>query len=87
MPITKSAKKSLRQSEKRKVRNLRHKRKIKKLEKEITRIVKKGNTDEAKALLPSFYKEIDKTAKTGYLKKNHAANQKSRLAKMINKKK
>ena len=83
MPITKSAKKALRQNEKRKVRNLRKKRNLKDLFKKINR---QGSSD-AKKLLPEYSKALDKAAKTGLIKKNTASRKKSRIMKMVNKKK
>ena len=49
MPITKSAKKALRQSLKRRVLNLRKKRKIKALKKEIKSLISKKKIEEAKS--------------------------------------
>jgi small subunit ribosomal protein S20 len=84
MPITKSAKKSLRQSLKRKVRNLSYKKKIKKLLKEVKSLVSKEKIKEAKDLLPQVYKIVDKAAKVGVIKKNTASRKKSRTTKIIN---
>lgn len=86
MPITKSAKKAQRQSEKRRVLNLRRKRKIKDLVKEIRGLVSENKIEEAKKLLPQLYKALDKTAKEGTIKKNKASRQKSRLTKLTTKK-
>lgn len=72
MAITKSAKKALRQSEKRKVRNLAYKNKLKSLLKEVKSSV---------SLLPQVYKALDKAAKIGLIKPNTASRKKSRLAK------
>ena len=85
MPLTQSAKKALRQSEKRRVKNLRQKRQVNRLAKEITKAVQKNKLGEAKKLLPSFYKTVDKTAKTGYFKKGKASRKKSRLTRLVNK--
>lgn len=81
MPITKSAKKALKQSVKRKVRNLRIKRKMKGLLKEVKDSVSQKKIKEARALLPKVYKVLDKAAKTGLIKKNTASRKKSRIAK------
>ena len=86
MPITKSAKKALRQSLKRKVRNLSYKKKIKKLLKEVKSLVSKEKIKEAKVLLPQVYKIIDKAAKKGVIKENTASRKKSRITKLINSK-
>jgi len=83
MPVKKSAKKALRQSKKRKQRNLSWKNKIKKLQKDIKRLIEEEKKDEAKKLLPNFYKIVDKAAKNNVIKKNTAARKKSRLAKLL----
>lgn len=83
MPITKSAKKALRQNLKRKARNLQKKQKIKNLLKEMRNLVSQKKIEEAKKLLPQVYKALDKAAKTGLIKKNSAARKKSRIAKLI----
>lgn len=85
MPITKSAKKALRQSLKRKARNLIYKKKIKSLLKKVKKLVLAKKIEEAKALLPQLYKILDKAAKVGVIKKNTAARKKSRIAKLLKK--
>lgn len=85
MAITKSAKKSIRQNKKRKVRNLVYKNKIKSLVKETRNLVLAKKTKEAKNLLPAVYKALDKSAKVGVIKKNAASRKKSRMAKLIEK--
>jgi len=85
MPITKSAKKALRQNKRRHIRNLKraenYKDAIKSLKKSIAQKDKKG----AAALLPKVYKALDKAVKTNLLKKNTASRIKSRLTKIVNK--
>ncbi len=83
MPITKSAKKALRQSQKRRIRNIQKKEKIKKLLKEVKSLISQNKAEEAKKLLPQVYRVLDKAAKTGLIKKNTAARKKSRIAKFI----
>jgi small subunit ribosomal protein S20 len=85
MPITKSAKKALRQSIKRKVRNLAYKKKIKELVKKTKKLIQENQREEAKKLLPLVYKALDKAAKVGIIKKNTAARKKSLITKLINK--
>lgn len=85
MPITKSAKKALRQNKKRRVKNLIYKNKIKDLIKKIRFLVSEKKNDEAKKLLPQLYKILDKSAKTEVIKKNTASRKKSRLTKFCNK--
>jgi len=83
MPITKSAKKALRQSLRRRIKNLRNKEKIKSLIKQVRNFVSQKKIEEAQKLLPRVYKILDKAAKTGLIKKNTAARKKSRIAKAI----
>jgi len=84
MPITESAKKAIRQSLKRRKRNLIYKNKTKSLIKEVKKLVSQNKIKEAKNLLPQVYKTLDKAAKVGVIKKNTAARKKSRLTKLIN---
>lgn len=84
MAITKSAKKALRQSLRRRARNLAYKKKIKNLLKKVKGLVSEKNLGEAKNLLPQLYKILDKAVKAKVIKKNTAARKKSRLAKAIN---
>ncbi len=85
MPITKSAKKALRQSKRRRARNVKQSRffkdEIKSLKKFIDAKDKKGS----KELLSMVYKALDKAVKTNVLKKNTVSRLKSRLAKTVNK--
>jgi len=94
MPITKSAKKALRQNKRRRERNLRQLdamrniiKKIKKLVDENKKVAEgepRQRREEAIKLLPLAFKAIDKACKTGVIKKNNADRKKSRLAKFIN---
>lgn len=86
MPITKSAKKSLRQNIKRRKRNIQRKKKLKDLIQEAKNLVAEKKIAEAKKLLPQIYKALDKTAKVGMFKKNTASRKKSRITKFINSK-
>ena len=95
MPITKSAKKALRQNKRRRERNLRRldvlKNTIKKIKKLVAEDEKaaggepRHGREEALKLLPITYKAIDKAAKAGIIKKNNADRKKSRLTKLISK--
>jgi len=85
MAITRSAKKALRQSERRKIRNIQRKRKIKDLLKEVKSLVSQKKIEGAKELLPQVYKLLDKAAKTDLIKKNTAARKKSIMARLISK--
>lgn len=85
MPITKSAKKALRQNLKRRAGNIRQKAKVKDLLKQIRILISQKKAEEAKKLLPQIYKVLDKAAKTGLIKKNTASRKKSRLTRAIRK--
>ena len=85
MPITQSAKKALRQSLRRKARNLKRKEAVKDVIKKIKKLAGEGKTEEVKLLLPQAQKAIDKAAKS-YLHLRAASRKKSRLAAFINKK-
>jgi small subunit ribosomal protein S20 len=82
MPITKSAKKAMRGSLRKKAVNDRRKRTMKEIIKKIEKIVK-TDKKEATKLLPVAYKAIDKAVKTGVIKKNNAARKKSRLSRLV----
>jgi len=82
MPITKSAQKSIRQDEKRRIQNRMYKKKMKELIKKVRTLVEGEKKEEAKSLLPQIYKILDKSAKTNVIKKNTAARKKSRLTKL-----
>jgi small subunit ribosomal protein S20 len=85
MPITKSVKKALQSSERKRVFNLRRKERMKNARKDIHRLLQEKKGAEAQALIPRAYKAIDKAAKRGVIKDNTAARKKSRLVKVINK--
>jgi small subunit ribosomal protein S20 len=86
MAITKSAKKAIRQSARRKKQNTVYKNNIKRLVKEAQGLVSAKKTEEAKKLLPKIYSALDKAAKVGVIKKNNASRKKSRLTKLVEKK-
>ena len=85
MPITKSAKKALRNGEKKKVFNLRRKKKVEDAVKTVKKLVKEGKVKEANALLPKAYSALDKAAKGNTLKSNTASRKKSRLNAIVKK--
>lgn len=85
MPITKSAKKALRNSGRKRVFNLKKKDLINKSVKKIKALVLKKDTKGAMALMPEVQKILDKSVKTGLLKMNTASRKKSRIVAMINK--
>lgn len=83
MPNTKAAHKALRQNEKRRVINLRRNRELKSLIKDFKQTAASGNSEEARAKLPSLYKALDKAAKSNLIKPNKASRLKSRLTKRL----
>ena len=83
MPITQSAKKAIRQSAKKRVYNLRRKNKVDDVTRKITKLITAKKTDEARKLLSTAYKAIDKAAKGNTLKKGTADRMKSRLSATI----
>jgi small subunit ribosomal protein S20 len=83
MPITSSAKKAERVSERKRVFNLRRSRDMKETIKEVGKAITAGKLEEATKLLPKAYQAIDKAAKRGVIKDNNASRKKSRLSRTI----
>lgn len=81
MPITKSAKKAVRGSLRKKASNDRRVRIMREI---IKKIEKTSKTDKAKAakIIPQAFQAIDKAAKKGVIKKNNAARKKARLSRL-----
>ncbi|NQV93514.1 30S ribosomal protein S20 [Candidatus Kaiserbacteria bacterium] len=85
MAITASAKKAHKASLKKQVFNVRRKRELRDVMKEIATLISDKKRKEAEALLPKAYKAIDKAAKRGVIKDNTASRKKSRLVAIIKK--
>lgn len=85
MPITKSAKKALRQSLRRKKFNLARKRAMTDIFRKIKKLKTEGKKEEAEKLIPTAYKAIDKASKRGVIKKRTASRKKSQIAKLLKK--
>lgn len=83
MPITKSAKRALRGSEKKRAFNNAKKDQVNKAIKQLKKLVSEKKVDEAKKFMSQVQKIIDKSTKTGLLKKNRASRKKSRLSALI----
>lgn len=83
MAITKSAKKAIRVSKRKKIVNDRRTKTMKDTVKKIEKAVKAGKKDEAIKMLPSAFAAVDKAAKRGVIKKNTAGRKKSRLARIV----
>ena len=82
MPITKSAKKALRQSERKRAQNLKRKKAASEVIRDIKKLVQAGKTDEAMKLLPQAFKALDKAVKRKILHKNTAGRRKSSPSKL-----
>ncbi len=79
MPITSSAHKALRASNKKRVFNIRRKSAIEKQLKEFRKLVAAKNKKDATVMIPSIYQALDKAVKTRYIKANTASRTKSRV--------
>jgi small subunit ribosomal protein S20 len=85
MPITKSAKKALRNSGKKRGFNLKKKDLINKAVKNLKALVAKKDAKGAADYMKNVQKILDKSVKTGLIKLNTAGRKKSRLVAMIKK--
>jgi small subunit ribosomal protein S20 len=83
MAITKNAKKAIRNSERKRVFNVRRTRRIRTAIKDIEKALATGDVKTAEAKLPEAYKAIDKATKMSTLKKNTASRRKAGLVRMI----
>lgn len=84
MPITKSAKKALRQNKKRQLANRAVKLGVKKIIKDSKKAIEAKSLDKANELVQKSIKAIDKAVQKGVLKKNTGNRKKSRLMKKYN---
>lgn len=85
MPITTSAKKALRNSNKKRVFNMRKKDTMQGALKKFKKLIAEKNTKGAKEHMAQVQKALDKATKTGLIKKNTASRKKSRLSAMVKK--
>ena len=83
MPITKSAKKLIRVSSRKKVFNDARKKTMKDAIKNIEKMVASGKKADAVKMLPGAYQAVDKAARANVINKNNAGRKKSRLAKLL----
>ena len=83
MPITTSAKKALRGSQKKRGFNIAKKEQLNKVIKKVKKLVAEKKTKGALAVMPEVQKILDKSVKTGLIKKNTASRKKSRISAMI----
>jgi small subunit ribosomal protein S20 len=87
MAHTKSAKKRLRQSKKRRLRNRAVKSNVKTQVKTLLASVQEGSAEETRDAYRTTAKKLDQAAAKGIIHPNTAARKKSRLAKALNAKK
>ena len=83
MPITRSAKKALRTSLKKREFNVARKTAATKAVKAVKKLVTEGKKKEALAALSLAQKALDKAAKAHTIDKNTASRRKSRLSKIV----
>jgi small subunit ribosomal protein S20 len=83
MAITSSAKKAIRNSDKKRVFNLRRKDAMKDTTKSLTKALAAKDVKTAEGLLSKAYATIDKAKKGGVIKANTASRKKSRLAGLL----
>ncbi len=83
MPITTSAKKALRNSKRKRGFNLDKKELISDAVKKIKKLIAEKKIKEAVGFMSEVQKILDKSVKTGLLKKNTASRKKSRISAMI----
>ena len=81
MPNTKSAIKAMRQSIRRRVRNIKSKDKFKAAVKEVRKFITAGKKSEAMEAMKKAMSTLDKAVKTNVIHKNKSSRLKSRLAK------
>jgi small subunit ribosomal protein S20 len=78
-----SAKKRMRQGEKRRARNRNNVSQLKTQVKKLRAAIADGNAEAAKQLLPQTVGEIDKAVKKGVVHDNAASRYKSRLSRKV----
>lgn len=83
MPNTKSAAKAMRQSLRRRARNLQVKDKFKSAVKEVKKLIAAGKKSDAAEAMKAAMSALDKAVKKNVIKKGSSSRKKSRLAKAI----
>ena len=83
MPLIQAQKKSVRQSEKKRIFNDRRRRTMRRTIKAIKELLLSGDAKSAQEKLPEAYKAIDKATKRGVIKKNTASRKKAQIARLI----
>jgi small subunit ribosomal protein S20 len=82
MATSLSARKAIRVSDRKRVFNDRRRKAMRKVMKQITDLVRADKIKEAKELLPTAYKAIDKAAKRGVIKENTASRNKAKMSRI-----
>ena len=83
MAHSNSAKKRIRQNEKRRLRNRRRKAEVKQSVREYEQALVSGQADQAADKLKNVYRNLDQIAAKGTIHKKTASRRKSRLAKRL----
>ncbi|MAQ77207.1 30S ribosomal protein S20 [Candidatus Campbellbacteria bacterium] len=83
MPIIQAQKKSVRQSERRRVFNDRRRRTMRENIKELKDIIATKDHKTAMEYLPNVYKAIDKAVKQGVIKANTGSRKKSQVNRLV----
>jgi small subunit ribosomal protein S20 len=83
MQSRKSALKHMKADETKRLRNARVTSSIKTLVNKFNRLLKKGQKEDARKLLPKVSSALDKAAKRGIIHKNMANRKKARLARRL----
>ena len=84
MPNIKSSVKSIKRDQKRHLRNLAEKDRIRKARKNLLEAIEKNDVEEAKKLLSLAHKALDQAAANNTIHKNAAARKKSKLSLKVN---
>lgn len=85
MPNLQNAHKALRQSKVRADRNKKRTSEIDTLTRQFRKALEANKVDDAKALISTIYKKLDKAVSKNVVKKNTAARTKSRMTTNLNK--
>lgn len=80
MPVTRTAKKALRQNKTRYEKNVAARAELKKVIKGYKKLIEAKKMEEAAKELSLVFKKLDKSAKINLIKKNTASRLKSRLS-------
>lgn len=83
MPNTASARKRVRQTSARTLRNKMRRSSMRSCVRKVREAVAAGDKSQAQQLLKAAYKEIDKAARQNVLHANTAANKKRKLARLV----